>query len=135
VATLKVFLASEAEKLRSEQAEAVSKRDEWVASVERLLAQIKQWLREADTGQILIFKEGRVALREVGIGGYEAPVLFVEIGARQVSIRPVARVVAGPLSSTGSIHILKSYGRVDMASPLEKHMLFRTEKEPGGVPG
>ncbi len=130
MASLKEFLASEAEKLRDEQSAAMKKRDEWIASVERLLAQIKEWLHEADTRQILTFEEGRVSLREVGIGGYEVPCLHIEIGARQVSIKPVARVVAGALSSTGSIHILKSYGRVDMASPLEKYMLFRTEKEP-----
>lgn len=130
MATLKEFLASEAEKLRGEQSEAMKKRDEWIASVDRLLAQARDWLREADAKQVLTFREGRVALREWGIGAYEAPALFVEIGARHVSIKPIARVVAEPLSYTGSIHILKAYGRVDMASALERYMLFRTQKDP-----
>jgi hypothetical protein len=130
VASLKEFLASEAEKLRGEQPEALRKRDEWVGAVERLLAQMKEWLDEADANHVLTFKAGRMPLREVGIGDYEVPVLFVEIGVRQVSIKPVARFVAGPLSSTGATHVLKSYGRVDMASPLEKFLLFRTQREP-----
>ena len=128
--TLKEFLAEEAEKLRGEQSDAVRKRDEWVASIDRLLSRIKEWLHDADTAQLVSFREGRVLIREVGVGDYEAPVLFVDVGVRQVSVTPVARVVAGGLSSTGAIQILKAYGRVDMASPLEKYMLFRTQKDP-----
>jgi hypothetical protein len=130
VASLKEFLESEAEKLRGEQSQAMMKRDEWIASVQGLLDRIKEWLRDADTRRILTLKEDRVRLREVGIGDYEAPALFVEIGARQVSIKPVARVVAGALASSNAVHIIKSYGRVDMASPLEKFLLFRTQKAP-----
>jgi hypothetical protein len=130
VSSLREFLASEAEKLQGERSKAMKKRDEWIASVERLLAQIKEWLEDADTRKILTLTEGRAAFREVGIGNYEAPFLLVEIGMRQVSIRPVARNVAGAVASTGAIDILQAYGRVDMASPLEKYMLFRTAKEP-----
>lgn len=131
VATLREFLASEAEKLRGEQAEMIVRRDEWLASVGRLFAKIQEWLRDADPGGgLLTLEEGRVAIREVGIGGYEAPVLFVKVGRRQATIRPVARNVAGALASTNATRILKAYGRVDMESPLGRYMLFRTQKEP-----
>jgi hypothetical protein len=131
VSSLREFLASEAEKLRGERSEATRKREEWTSSVQRLLDRIKDWLVEADTEKVLTLNEGRTGLREAGIGDYEAPFLVVGIGARQVAIRPIARFVAGPLSSTGAIHVLKSYGRVDMQSALEKCMLFRTETTPG----
>ena len=42
------------------------------------------------------------------------PSSSIELGAREVSIKPIARFVAGPMSSTGAIRILRAYGRVDM---------------------
>jgi hypothetical protein len=44
VATLKEFLATEANKLQTEQLDAIKRRDEWVGVADRLLAQIKDWL-------------------------------------------------------------------------------------------
>jgi hypothetical protein len=128
--SLKEYLASEAEKLQSERSEAMKKRDEWIESVGRLLKQIEVWLAEADSGRVLTYQRGHLTLREVGIGSYEVPFLLIGLGAREVSIKPVARFVAGPLSATGSIHILRSYGRLDMGNRLNKYMLFRTEKDP-----
>ncbi len=129
--TLREFLASEAEKLRGEQAEMIVRREEWLASVGRLLVHIQGWLRDADpTGDLLSVELGSATIREAGLGAYEAPVLFVRAGRRQVTIRPVGRVVAGALASTHSTHVLKAYGRVDMESPLGRFLLFRTQKEP-----
>jgi predicted transcriptional regulator len=71
VASLKEFLAGEAEKLRTEQSEAMTKREEWIAAVDRLLAQIKDWLEHADEGRILIMQESSVPISEQGIGTYE----------------------------------------------------------------
>jgi hypothetical protein len=132
VATLKEFLASEAGKLQSERSEAMKKRDEWIASVGRLLAQIEEWLSEADSGRVLTFQRGQVTLREMGVGTYDVPTLLIELGAREVSVKPIARFVAGPLASTGVMHVMRAYGRVDMGNRLEKYMIFRTEKELGG---
>ena len=67
--SLKEYLASEAEKLRSEQSDAMKKREEWVASVGRLLAQIKEWLREADSRRILTIEEAPLRLREQRASG------------------------------------------------------------------
>ena len=130
--SLKEYLASEAEKLQNERSDAMKKRDEWVGSVGRLLAQIEEWLGEADSGRVLTFQRGQMTLREAGIGTYDVPFLLIELGAREVTIKPIARFVAGPLSSTGAMHVLRSYGRVDMGNRLEKYMIFRTEKELDG---
>jgi hypothetical protein len=130
VASLKEFLAGEAEKLRTEQSEAMTKREEWIAAVDRLLTQIKDWLEQADEGRILIIQETSLPISEQGIGTYEIRCLTLGLGPREVRVKPVARFVASPLRSNGVINIPRAYGRVDMTNGLEKYMLFRTEKEP-----
>jgi hypothetical protein len=74
VASLKEFLAAEADKLRNEQSEAMRKQQEWIAAVDRLLAQIKDWLQEADQQRILMIQEATFPMSEQGIGlmKYEA---------------------------------------------------------------
>jgi hypothetical protein len=130
VASLKEFLAGEAEKLRSEQGEAMTERQEWIAAVDRLLAQIKDWLQEADPEQILLIQETTHKLRERMIGTYEIHGLSIGLGLREIRVEPVARSVAGPMSPTGTI---RAYGRVDMKNGLEKYMLFRTDPAADGT--
>jgi len=130
VASLKEFLESEAEKLRSEQAAALTERQEWIAAVERLFAQIKEWLAQADTKRILMIDESPIRIAERGLGTYEIPALTIGLGTREACIKPVARHVAAPLRSTGSIQVPRAYGRVDMTNGLDRYMIFRTELEP-----
>jgi len=130
VASLKEFLESEAEKLRSEQAAALTERQEWIAAVERLLAQTKEWLGEADTKRILMVEETPIRIAERGLGTYEIPALTIGLGTREACIKPVARYVAAPLRSTGIIQVPRAYGRVVMTNGLDRYMIFRTELEP-----
>ena len=130
MASLKEFLESEAEKLRSEQAEALTKREEWIAAVGRLVAQIKDWLGQADTKRILMIEEAPLRLSEQGLGTYEIPGLTIGLGPREVRIRPVARYVATPLRSSGVIFVPRVHGRVDMTNGLDKYLIFRVEMEP-----
>jgi hypothetical protein len=46
--SLKDFIAEQAEKRQTEEPEAVQKRDEWVAAVDRLNEQVREWLTQAD---------------------------------------------------------------------------------------
>jgi hypothetical protein len=126
--SLKEYLTGEAAKVQSERSLAIQTRDEWVKTVGRLLAMIRVWLNEADPGNLLTYKSGNIQLRERGIGSYEAPCLIVEFGVREISIKPAARFVAGPVSYPGSIQIARAFGRVDMSNGLEKFMLFRSDK-------
>jgi hypothetical protein len=128
--SLKEFLASEAEKLRSEQAEALTKRQEWIASVDRLIAQIKDWLAQADTKRILMIEEAPLRLSEQGLGTFEIPSLTIGLGPREVRIKPVARFVATPMRSTGIIFVPRVHGRVDMTDWLDKYLIFRVETDP-----
>ncbi len=130
MASLKEFLAGEAEKLRTEQSEAMTKREEWIAAVDRLLTQIKDWLQQADEGGILMIKETSFPISEQGMGTYEIGSLTLGLGPREVRVKPVARFVAAPLRSNGMIQVPRAYGRVDMTNGLEKYLILRTEKEP-----
>jgi hypothetical protein len=103
VESLKDFIASQAEKLRNEESQAAHKRNEWVAAVDRLNQQIKAWLSYADPDHaILDVCETPYQLREEGIGSYEARGLTISVGRRELRVEPIARNVAGPLSSTVS---------------------------------
>jgi len=130
VASLKEFLAGEADKLRNEQSDAMTKRREWIAAVDRLLAQIKDWLQEADPEQILMIQETSHQLRERMIGTYEVHGLSIGVGLREIRVTPVARYVAGPMSSTGTI---RAHGRVDLTNGFSKYMLFRTDPIADGI--
>lgn len=130
MASLREFLAAEAEKLHGEQIEARGKREEWIASVRRLLDQIKGWLGEADTKGILSIDESPLRLSEQGMGTYEIPALTIGMGAREVRIKPVARHVMAPLRATTMLQILRAHGRVDMTNGLDRYLIFRVGREP-----
>lgn len=128
--TLREFLASEAEKLRGEQANAMARRDEWIASVGRLLAQIQSWLAQADSDHVLSIDDTPVRVSEQGLGTYEIAALTVGLGAREVRIRPVARSVGTPLRVSSMLHVPRAHGRVDMTNGLDRFLLFRVEVKP-----
>jgi hypothetical protein len=130
MSTLKDFLAEQAEKLKDTQQEAARRRDEWVASVNRLNEHIRGWLRSSDPEQILEVCEEPHEIREQGIGTYTAPGLVIALGARIVRVVPIARNVVGPLSETGAVHVIRAYGRVDLTDGLSKYLMYRVEKEP-----
>ena len=130
MASLKEFLREKAETLRTQESETAKKRDEWVAAVNRLCNQIKEWLTQADPGKVLSVEDRPYEIREEGIGTYKVCGISISVGPRHVDVQPVARNVAGPLSGTGVIHVYRAYGRVDLSNGLEKFMLFRVEKEP-----
>ena len=52
--TLKEFLASQAERLRSQESDAAQRRDEWLASLNRLFSQIRTWIRRGRYGVRLV---------------------------------------------------------------------------------
>ena len=130
MASLKEFLAEQAEILKNEPSRATATRDEWVAAVGRLIAQARDWIAEADPGHVLAIEERTVAIREEMIGSYEVPALTIILGVRSARVEPIARGVAGPLARGGEIHARRAFGRVDLTNGLEKYLIYRKEKEP-----
>ncbi len=131
MSSLREFLATEAEKLRGEQVDALSRRAEWVASVERLLAQMKDWLAQADDERVLMIDESPIRISEQGLGTYEVPALTIGLGTREVRVRPIARYVSAPLRVTAALQVPRAYGRVDMTNGLDCYHIFRVERETG----
>jgi hypothetical protein len=132
VRSLKEFLDEQAERLKTEPSKAAARRDEWVAAVERLMAQVRDWLAEADPNHVLAIEERTVKIREEMIGSYEVPALTIILGLRSVRVEPIARNVMGPLEQTGAFRVIRVFGRVDLTNGLEKYMIFRRAKELDG---
>jgi hypothetical protein len=98
------------------------RRQEWLEAVGRLLAQLQNWLREADPDAVLCVESVPVDRNETGLGSYRTEglnIFFKEDAAVQVV--PVARNVAGFLAGGR-----RAEGRVDITNGLDKHVLYRT---------
>ncbi len=130
MSTLQEFLKQRAEHLSASFPEKVKIQNDWIQAVDRLLNQIKQWLKDADPQAILDVFEESVDRRESGVGVYQVHSLRIRLEAQEVRVIPIARNVLGPVSSSGTIHKGRSFGRVDMTNGVSKFLLFRTDVEP-----
>ena len=128
--TLREFLESQEEQLKAGQPQAIKRRDEWIAAVDRLEGRIRDWLASSDPRGLLEVRAESCELREQGIGLYRVGRLVMAMGPRIVRLDPVARNVVGPLSSTGVVHVIRAYGRMDLTDGLRRYYLYRTEVEP-----
>jgi hypothetical protein len=98
---------------------------EWVSSLQKLMVQIKEWLRESDPeNKILTVADEEHRRIEEGIGIYVAPGLMIGLGAEFVRVVPVARSVVGVI---GQIDLgVRVEGRVDITNDVQKFALYRT---------
>ncbi len=129
MSTLTDFLKEEAQRLRAESQSAQERRDEWIASLGRLMPQLRQWLEQADTEKVLNVVDSPASLEEEGLGKYTVPRLKITLGTRRINVLPFARNVVGSLP--GSEPPLKLQGRVDVVGPDEKYMLYRVQTPEG----
>ena len=66
---------------------------EWLKALQEILAQIDEWLRAADTDNLLDIARYKVERVEDRLGVYDAPALKIRLGADDVDIVPVGRSV------------------------------------------
>jgi hypothetical protein len=130
VKTLKEFLADRAEVERGLADEKKTLQSEWIWAVRRLVAQIREWLSDADQEKILRLTEDHIEIRELQLGVYTVPRLSIQLHAQEVRLVPIARMVVGPNLSNGIIHVSRAFGRVDLKSGDRRYLLFRSQKEP-----
>jgi hypothetical protein len=130
MSTLQEFLKQRADHLRASSPERVRIQNEWIEAVDKLLKQIKQWLKDADLESILQVFEESVDRRESGVGVYTVHSLRIRLESQEVQVVPIARNVVGPVLTYDAIHTEKSFGRVDMTNNATKFLLFRTQREP-----
>jgi hypothetical protein len=74
-------------------------REEWLAALNRLYEQIREWLREADPDEVLEVVSYRVERVEEQLGVYDAPALSISLGTDEVDVVPVGRYSIGLTAS------------------------------------
>ncbi|HEX5273357.1 MAG TPA: hypothetical protein VFW33_22830 [Gemmataceae bacterium] len=125
--TLTEFLKQESGRWNARAAERAARRDEWVQSLERLMGQITQWLKEADTEGALAVKAETKWLREKDLGEYAVPSLRISLGDREVEISPRSRNTVGTFGEPSH----RSQGLVEMTDGTFKYLLYRLVDERG----
>ena len=128
--TLKEFLAERAEIERGRADEKKAIQQEWIGALRRLIDQIADWLRDADSEHLLVIEPIEEEIREIDVGVYTAPGLAIRLEAREVRLVPVARKVAGPHLSNGLIQVARAFGRVNLIGGGRKYLLYRSRTEP-----
>ena len=116
--------------LQDNQIERRKKRDQWVASVNELMASLLQWLKAADPDGILEVAPIEVDRLEQGIGAYRAPSLEIRFEEADVKIIPIGRNVMRYVNSTGS-RVVNAMGRVDITDGARKYTLYRVVDDQG----
>jgi hypothetical protein len=99
-------------------------REDWIAYVDRLLAQLRSWLSEMDATDLLDLETVELERREQGLGAYHIKGLAIHFGERTVKVVPVGRTVApnlGPFAEPGHE---RAEGRVDITNGSYKYYLY-----------
>jgi hypothetical protein len=100
-------------------------RDEWIAAIDRLLAQLRGWLKDADTAGILDIEPLEFEKREQGLGAYSIKGLAIHFGERTVKVVPIGRGVLAHLGPYAEAGHENAEGRVDLTNGLGKYILYR----------
>ena len=122
--TLREFLLQNALPAEQEKRRRQWRKD-WVEAVERLLAQMRSWLAEGGTADLLDLETLDFEKREQGLGAYHVPGLAIHYGERTVKVVPVGRNVLAHLGPYAEPGHEKAEGRVDVTNGMEKYYLYR----------
>jgi hypothetical protein len=126
--TLREFLAKNAprDEIRRRQT-----REEWIAAVDKLLAQLRAWLADADTAKVLEVEPVVFVKREEGLGAYDIKGLAINFGERTVRVVPVGRTVLAHLGQYAEPGHENAEGRVDITDGAYKYFLYRKLNDAG----
>ena len=128
--TLREFLLKNAPSVQQEQRRR-QWREEWVAAVGRLLAQLRAWLTDLGTAEFLDLEPLDFEKREQGLGAYNVPGLAIHFGANTVKVVPVGRDVLAHLGPHAEVGHEKAEGRVDVTNGTDKYILLRKLTQAG----
>lgn len=106
-------------------------REGWIAAIDRLLTQLRAWLTEAGTAELLDLEPLEFERREQGLGGYRIKGLVIHFGERTVKVVPVGRNVAAHLGPYAEPGHEKAEGRVDITNGAYKYYLYRKLNDAG----
>ena len=120
--TLTEFLQ---EKAKDETARERSRlREEWVGTVNRLIAQFQAWLREADRLGVLVMWTEEIEILEERLGAYRVPRLHIRLNGTDVKVVPVARSIGGRITK-GEGKGERMEGRIDILGVGMRYILYR----------
>jgi len=109
-------------------------RSEWLSVLNRLLDQVRDWLRQSDPDDLLETVPYEVERVEPRLGIYDAPALKIRLGTDSVDILPMGRhvtkhieiqhlqAIPGNQDRWGDL----SGGRVDITDGERRYQLFRS---------
>ena len=128
--TLREFLLKNAPRAEQENRRR-QWREEWIAAVDRLLAQLRAWLTDADTAKLVDLEPLEFEKREQGLGAYHIHGLAIHFGERTVKVVPVGRNVLAHLGPYAEAGHENAEGRVDITNGAYKYYLFRKLNDAG----
>jgi hypothetical protein len=126
--TLREFLLRNAPRDEMQRRRA---RDEWTEAVDQLLAQLRTWLAESGTTELLDLEPLEFEKREQGLGSYRIKGLAIHFGERTVKVVPVGRTVLAHLGPYAEPGHENAEGRVDVTNGMYKYLLYRKLKDTG----
>ncbi len=128
--TLREFLLQNAPRAEQERQRRQS-REQWIAAVDRLLAQLRTWITEAGTAELLDLETLEFEKREQGLGAYHIQGLAIHFGESTVKVMPIGRNVAAHLGPYAEPGHEKAEGRVDITNGAYKYVLYRKLNDAG----
>jgi hypothetical protein len=106
-------------------------REEWMAAVDQLLAQLRKWLHEAGAADFLELEPLELDQREQGLGTYHIRGLAIHFGETTVKVLPAGRHVLAHLGPYAEPGHDKAEGRVDITNGADKYYLYRKLNDAG----
>jgi hypothetical protein len=128
--TLREFLLNNAPRAEQEKRRR-QRREEWIAAVDRLLAQLRAWLTDAGTAELLDLEPLDFEKREQGLGTYHIQGLAIHFGESTVKVVPVGRTVLAHLGQYAEAGHENAEGRVDITNGAYKYYLYRKLTDSG----
>lgn len=111
-------------------------RAEWLGALNRLLDQIRDWLRESDPDGVLECVNYEVQRVEERLGVYDAPALKIRLNTEYAEVLPIGRFTPQPfafgqwlLDRYTDLHFTN--GRVDITNGERRHLLLRGDAGEG----
>jgi hypothetical protein len=114
--------------------ERKERRGEWLGALNRLFAEIRAFLREADPEGLIETVDYEVERVEERLGVYNAPALRVRLNTASADFIPMGLNLRKPLSLENLLGVPGNRsrwgdlagGRVDITDGERKHILFRS---------
>jgi len=110
------FVAAELESARNDPFDADARIREWLDEVEALYRQVESFLAAFTASGAIRLERRPTTLNEEFLGTYEISRLVIEIGPKQVELRPIGALIFG------------AHGRVDLIGPRDSRKLVLVDK-------